>query len=135
MFLSLTSFVMLDRFLRSASHKFAIRKLLDKGLFPCAVSARNTNSGESFTNFNRVLYTYFLYYCQAEGLTRYHDLSRKVLVYLFHGTFKSPSECDVPVIRAIHKNMQTVAYRCVANMRSRTHAHACAHMITGSMRV
>ena len=30
---------------------------------------------------------------------------------LFHGKFKSPSGCDVAVIRAIHKNMQTVAYR------------------------
>ena len=99
------------RFLRSASHKYAIRKLLEKGLFPCAVSAKNTNSGASFSNFNQVLYTYFIHYCEAEGLTQYHEMSRKVLLYLFHGTFKSTSECDVPVIRAIHKNMQTVAYR------------------------
>ena len=83
------------------------------------MSANNTTSGSSFTNFNRVLYTYFIHYCEAEGLTRYHEQSRKVLLYLFHGSFKSPSECDVPVIRAIHKNMQTVAYRwCGSHMRT-----------------
>ena len=37
---------------------------------------------------------------------------------MFHGTFKSPSQCDVPVIRAIHKNMQTVAYRFDAGIDS-----------------
>ena len=92
------------RLLRSISHKKTISVLLDD-LFPCAVKAKNTTSGEPFSNFNRVLYTYYVTYCRAEGLTRVHDQTREVLLFVFHGKYKSPNGCDVPVIREIHKTM------------------------------
>ena len=40
-----------------------------------------------------------------------HEQAREVLTFVFHGRYKSPNGCDVPVIREIHKAMQTVVYR------------------------
>ena len=97
--------------MRNSSVKRMVAKLLNLGLYPCAVKAANTPSKTPFNNFNRVLYSGWVFYCQAEGLTRHHELARMALLYLFFGTFQTKSACAAPVIRCIHKMMQVVSYR------------------------
>ena len=97
--------------MRSVAVNDMINGLLDRGLFPCAVKAENTTSGMPFNNFNQCLYTAWVLYIRAEGLTRYHELAREILIYLFHGTFTTKSGCAAPIIRYIHQRMQLVAYR------------------------
>ena len=97
--------------LRGSSVKKMINHLLELGLQPCAVKAKNTPSKLPFNNFNRVLYSGWVFYCKAEGLTMHHQLARIALLYFFYGTFQTKSGCAAPVIRCIHKMMQVVSYR------------------------
>ena len=105
--------------MRSAAVNEMINGLLERGLFPCAVKAKNTTSGNPFNNFNQCLYTAWVLYTQAEGLTRYHDLSREILIFLFHGTFTTKSGCAAPIIRYLHQRMQLVAYRFTSQIDTR----------------
>ena len=60
-------------------------------------------NGEAWDNFAEVLYTYFIHYCAAEGLTMSHDLARDVLLYLFYGTWEhKKTKRRYPVVRSIH---------------------------------
>ena len=97
--------------MRNSAVKKMVAELLEHGEPPCAVKAANTPSKAAFNNFNRVLYTAFVFYCKAEGLTIYHELARIALLYLFFGRFQTKSGCPAPVIRCIHKMMQVVSYR------------------------
>ena len=59
---------------RGVSHSYAIKQLLKLGLVPFIVTQNQRREKvRSFGNINRVLYTYYVYYCFAEGLTILHD--------------------------------------------------------------
>ena len=102
--------------MRAIAVKGMISGLLNRGLIPCAVKAGNTPSGSRFDNFNQVLYTAWVLYVDYEGLTRFHELARQTLTFLFHGTFTTKSGCAAPIIRYIHQAMQLVAYRFTHNI-------------------
>ena len=117
------------KFLRTASHDAAIQRLREAAMYP--VHIPKTPSTQPWNNFAQVLYTYFIHYCAAEGLTMSHHVTRpvrkqhtylrthftrtcsfknlyvlvffQVLLYLFHGHFlvKATGRC-YPVIRSIH---------------------------------
>ncbi len=49
------------------------------GLVPCVVTQNaKKEKVRVFDNINKVLYTYYVYYCFAEGLTILHDESKYV---------------------------------------------------------
>ena len=97
-------------FSSQVSHSVACSALKNRGLYPVSVSASLTPHGEPFDNYNTCLYIYHVYYCLAEGITRVHSLARDVLLYLFHGTYKTGRGRDAPVITMIHKGCQN-SYR------------------------
>ena len=100
---------------RGVSHNYAIGYLLEHGLIPCAVNASETGNGMPFNNWNKVRYAYYIAYCFAEGLCKFHDEARQVLMYVFYGRYKSARGCDAPVIRAIHASVQRQTLRLNAN--------------------
>ena len=55
----------------------------------------------NWNNFAQYLYTFHVFYCDLEGLQMSNDLARKVLLYLFYGTYKQNNK-DFPVIRCLH---------------------------------
>ena len=61
-------------------------------------------------NSPRCLYRYWVHYCRAEGLTRSHDMARRILMYLFYATpmYKGrPASC----LRIIHRSMMAGTHR------------------------
>ena len=65
--------------LRAIAVKKMVRDLLNMGCKPCAIKGKNTTSGEPFNNFNISLYAGFIFYCNAQGLTKFHDMARSVI--------------------------------------------------------
>ena len=74
---------------RSISHNVAINKLRNSGLYP--VNTKPTSEYRSYNNFTSVLYSYWVYYCEAEGYNKHHAMARQVLLYVFYAKphFKS----------------------------------------------
>ena len=86
-------------FVRTPPNKKAIKKLRNLGYFPVQVLMPN---GKKWTNFTQVLWTYLIVYCDAEGLTRTHDMAGLVKLYVFYGFWMdSRGECW-PVLKSIH---------------------------------
>ena len=97
-------------FLRGVGHNFAINGCRNAGFWPTIVLAKNCPTGQRYDNTPRTLYRYWIDYCRAEGLTRSHQLARKVLMYLFYATpmYKGkPSPC----VRIIHRCMMAGIHR------------------------
>lgn len=65
------------KFLRSASHNFAIDRLRQAALYPVQIPEAPPKK-QPWENFAKVLYTYFIHYCSAEGLTISHVMTRQV---------------------------------------------------------
>ena len=95
-------------FLRTSSHSACILSLQNLGFYPVQVHSKKMSGGKgSYENIAEVLYNYFLDYLNFEGLEESNDLARKVMIYLFYGTFvprKKPGK-RWPVIRAIHRHL------------------------------
>ena len=103
------------RYIRGASHDAAIKRLRNLGLFPVSVSPEDSPTGKLWNNFAQVLYTYFIHYCAAEGLTTSHDVTRSVLLYLFYGYFTcGVSGRNYPVLRSIHLQATNGRRRCAS---------------------
>ena len=64
------------KFLRSASHEPVIQRLRQAALYP--VQIPDNPRKQPWNNFSKVLYTYFIHYCAAEGLTRSNNMARQV---------------------------------------------------------
>ena len=62
-------------------------------------------------NFVEVLYTFHVHYCVAEGLTETSDMARKVLLYLFYGSWVSSTNKSAPIIRYLHKKIISGRHR------------------------
>lgn len=75
--------------IRSVSHNRAINELRNLGLYP--VNTQPTSVYPRYNNYPIVLYSYWVYYCEAEGYNKHHAMTRQVLLYLFFGEpeFKS----------------------------------------------
>ena len=68
---------------RGVSHTFAIKKLLKLGMVPFIVTQNQLGEKvRSFSNCNRVRYTYYVFYCYAEGLTIMHDEAQYVSYHI-----------------------------------------------------
>ena len=77
--------------LRSVSHNKAINELRNLGLYP--VNTRATKDCPVYNNYVSVLYSYWVFYCEAEGYNKHHVMARQVLLYVFYAKseFKSMS--------------------------------------------
>ena len=73
-------------FLRKVSHIRSIRKLKDLGLSPKNMDKTTTPRKKRWNNFAKVLLHYYVFYCVSEGIDRFSDRARALLVYLFHGS-------------------------------------------------
>ena len=67
---------------RSISHNRAINELRNLGLYP--VSTLPTPKYPRYNNYVRVLYSYWVFYCAAEGYNKHHAMARQVLLYVFY---------------------------------------------------
>ena len=76
---------------RSISHNRAINELRNLGLYP--VNTEATPAYPRYNNYLRVLYSYWVFYCEAEGYNKHHAMARQVLLYVFYAQplFKSMS--------------------------------------------
>ena len=102
-------------FLRGASADAAILALKNECKYLVRVRARDMPSGQDWDNFAevgalkssahvlvralrrqihcllykfmQVLWTFFVYYCHYEGLQMTHDMTRRVLMYVFYGHY------------------------------------------------
>ena len=72
-------------FLRRVPATKAITELRNRGLFPFQTDPETMPDGNAVNNFAQVKLVFHVLYCYFEGLSRTSDLSRKNLVYLFHG--------------------------------------------------
>ena len=69
-------------FLRGISHNKAINELRNLGMYP--VNTRPTGTHPTYNNYNSVLYSYWVFYCEAEGYNKHHEMARRVLLYVFY---------------------------------------------------
>ena len=76
--------------MRGMGVKRMITGLLNLGLKPCAIKAKNVPSKEAFDNYNHTLYAGYVFYCDAQGLTNFHDVARSVHPFTRHTTTTSP---------------------------------------------
>ena len=67
---------------RSISHNRAINELRNLGLYP--VNTQPTPTYPRYNNYVRVLYSYWVFYCEAEGYNKHHAMARQVLLYVFY---------------------------------------------------
>jgi len=100
------------RFLRGVSHNYAINASRNLGCFPVTVAADDEDnlSDRIFCNHTKVLLTYYIHYCYAEGLHPSSQTAREVLVYLFYAKPLYQGK-EVSCIRIIHRCMQSGTYR------------------------
>ena len=90
-------------FLRAVPCDAALKRLRAKGCYPIKIPASEMPNGAEWDNFAEALYTYFIHYCAAEGLTMSHVLARQVLLYLFYGVWEHKKTLrQYPVVRSIH---------------------------------
>ena len=67
---------------RSISHNKAINELRNLGLYP--VNTQPTTTHPRYCNYVRVLYSYWVFYSEAEGYNKHHAMARQVLLYIFY---------------------------------------------------
>ena len=72
-------------FIRKVSHTRAIRALKEAGLEPFDMDPKTTPDKKRWNNFARVLLTYWVHYCVSEGISRFDDQARRILLFLFKG--------------------------------------------------
>ena len=68
--------------LRSVSHNKAINELRNLALYP--VNTQATATRPTYNNYVSVLYSYWVFYCEAEGYNKHHAMARQVLLYVFY---------------------------------------------------
>ena len=83
-------------FLRQHSFNAAITKMKNACLYPVKLKG-----GTMWNNFPQCMYTLHVYYCELEGLARTQQLARKVLLYIFYGTYTEKGKA-FPIIRCLH---------------------------------
>ena len=98
------------KFCRGVSHNRAINGCRNAGAVPCRVLAKNTPTGQEFDNFSKCLYTYWVNYCSAEGLSRSSKMARRMLMYLFYAKVLFKGKLS-PCIRVIHSCMIAGTHR------------------------
>ena len=87
-------------YLRAASVQIALEELKNRNLYPVQVGKHVVHNGEQvrmempWNNFPDVLYTFYVYYCYSQGLTRSMDLARQVLLYVFYGSYTRKYKLD-----------------------------------------
>ena len=61
----------------------------------------------TWNNFAEVVYTFYVYYCVAEGLQETSVLARQVLLYLFYGSWilSKYKNKPQPIIRCLHNKI------------------------------
>ena len=97
------------RFLNMTSVNNVILILKNLGLYPVRVDAKNMPNGEVWDNFAEVLYTFWIYYCDHQGVVKSSLMARKILLYLFYGVFDGPrGRRKWPVVRGIHRYLYIV---------------------------
>ena len=76
------------------------------------IKAKDMPGGKrDWDNFARVIYTFHVHYCFAEGLTETSEMTRQVLLYLFYGSWMSPKKKSSPIIRYLHNKIISGCHR------------------------
>lgn len=92
-------------FLRAGACQSATLELKNLNLYVTIVTDM-PGEKKSWNNFPTVLYTFYVYYCVAEGLVKTSELARAVLLYLFHGKCQYVDRKkrlrERPVLHGIH---------------------------------
>ena len=83
-------------YLRQHAFNAAITRMKNACIYPVKMKGKTL-----WNNFPRYIYTFHVHYCDLEGLTRTHELSRKVLLYLFYGKYQSKGK-TFNIIRCLH---------------------------------
>ena len=86
-------------FVRTPPNKKAILRLRNLGYFPVQVTMPD---GKKWSNFAQVIWTWYIHYCGAEGLTRTHSVAHLVLLYAFYGMWIDGRGEQWPVLKSIH---------------------------------
>ena len=100
-------------FLRGAPVMKCIEDLIDRGLYPQLVRARNMPTGVEWNNFDVVFRTFHATYCAKQGLSRTSDMAKLILQYLYHGMWSwatkdskgNPVRRMKPIIFFFHRKM------------------------------
>ena len=101
-------------FLCVSSVNKAIRELKNLGLYPIRVMAEHMPSGKDWHNFAEVLHTFYVLYCQHQGLVKTSALARRVHLYIFYAAFDGPRGKKWPVIRYVHRMVTNGRHRFAA---------------------
>jgi len=101
-------------FLCVSSVNKAIRDLKNLGLYPVRVQAENMPNNKNWDNFARVLHTFYVLYCNYQGLVSTSARARQVHLYVFYANFDGPRGRKWPVIRAIHRMVTNGRHRFAA---------------------
>jgi hypothetical protein len=83
-------------YLRQHAVNAAVTRMKDACLYPVKMKGET-----NWNNFPQYLYTFHVHYCDLEGLEMSQNLARKVLLYIFYGTYKQNHKA-YPVIRCLH---------------------------------
>ena len=99
-------------FLNVSSVNKATADLKDLGYYP--VRCKMPGGGE-WHNFAQVLYTFWILYCNYEGIVRTQDLARIVLTYCFFAKLPGPTGTKKwPLVRYIHRLVTNGRHRFAA---------------------
>ena len=82
-------------FLRQHCVNVAVERMKNRCIYPVNIKELKWN------NFLQYFYEFHVHYCELEGLTRSHELSRQVLLYLCYGSYKDKGKL-FPIIRCLH---------------------------------
>lgn len=83
-------------FLRQHPVIEAVERMKNKCVYPVKIK-KNMN----WNNFLQYFYEFHVHYCDLEGLTMSHALTRRVLLYLCYGTYTDKGK-EFPIIRCLH---------------------------------
>ena len=96
-------------FLRYTYVVAVMKKLRNLDIIPVQISSKEMPNGVSWNNFHRVLHAFHVHYMDYAGYTWAMDISRELLLYLFHG--HGPGRVTkrgikrTPIIAVIHKQL------------------------------
>jgi hypothetical protein len=110
------------QFLRYASVNGAVLAVKNRGVYVICVKAKDMPNGHKWDNFAQGLYIFWIEYCHREGLSLTSDLARRILLYLFFGTYMwviRKKVDDEPVVIEKEKPILFWLHKKVRNGRSR----------------
>lgn len=121
------------KYLRAGGVVYAIQKMRDFNEYPVRIQASPDNTlTTDWSNFSEILWKFAIHYLASEGLTETSELSRSILVYIFHGEYvfsrlkvknkvKTRKEVNKPIIHALHFNLTANRSRFVQHVEEHFH--------------